>query len=119
MVSNVLWESVAVAFETYSCSMLHTEVKKDGKILDEVKLIGLAVEKAHKAGRRVGWGSVAPSHVEQVSLSGNVQTRQNGSACCNVSFCIFCMTLRDPWIFFSTSTKSQLRLGCLGGRAEC
>ena len=59
--------------------MFHTLVKKDGRILEEIRLIGLAVEKAHKLGRARGWGSVTPDLLKTVSVSGSVQVSRQGS----------------------------------------
>lgn len=60
--------------------MLLSSVKKDGRILEKPRVIGLAVEKAHKLGRAKGWGSVVPSLLATVPVSGNVQVLRQ--ECC-------------------------------------
>ena len=58
---------------SYAC------VKKNGLLMDPVRVVGLAVEKAHKTGRQFGWGSVKPGNLTSVSHSGAVHVLRGGS----------------------------------------
>lgn len=47
----------------------HTSVKRDGVVFTTCRIIGLAVEAAHKLAKAKSWGSVKPELLQSVRIA--------------------------------------------------